>query len=67
VQEKMDQKLVDKQYLDDLEALVKARTEQLREAVIVIDELVGALKPFRPELAQKAMESLQRGLTTKDV
>ena len=62
----MDQKLVDKQYLGNLEALVQARTEQLREAVMIVDELVGALKPFRPELAQKAIERLQRGLTTRD-
>ena len=63
----MDQELVDKQYLHNLEALVQARTDQLREAVMIIDELVGALKPFRPELAQKAVESLQRGLTSKDI
>ena len=63
----MDEKLVDKQYLDNLEALVRARTEQLRAAVTIIDELVIALKPFRPELAQKVVATLEKGLTTESV
>lgn len=62
----MDEKLVDKQYLDNVEALVHARTEQLRAAVTIIDELVVALKPFRPESAQKVVETIQRGLTKND-
>lgn len=62
----MNEKLVDKQYLENLEALVHARTEQLRAAVTIIDELVVALKPFRPELAQKTVEPLQNGLTKTD-
>jgi methionyl-tRNA synthetase len=63
----MDQKIDNSQYLANLEALVRARTEQLRTAVTLIDELVAALKPFRPELAQKAVESLQQGLTTESI
>jgi hypothetical protein len=46
----------DEQYRADLETLVKARTEQLRQAVEFIAELVAPIKPFRPDLAQKAVE-----------
>lgn len=44
------------QYQANLEALLTARTEQLRKALTFIEELVAALKPFRPDLAQKAVE-----------
>ena len=63
----MDPKLEDSQYLANLEALVRARTEQLRTAMTLIDELVAALKPFRPEVAQKAVESLQQGLKAESI
>ena len=48
----------------------KATTDQyfvLKNLSARIDELVAALKPFRPELAQKAVESLQQGLTTESI
>ena len=44
------------QYQANLEALLTARTEQLREALTFIEELVIALKPLRPDLARKAVE-----------
>ena len=42
------------QYQANLEALLTARTEQLRKALTFIEELVVALKPLRPDLARKA-------------
>ena len=44
------------QYQANLEALLTARTEQLRKALTFIEELVVALKPHRPDLARKAVE-----------
>jgi hypothetical protein len=49
------------QYVANLEALVSARTEQLRAAMVVIERLMEALKPLRPDLAEKAMEPLKYG------
>ena len=44
------------QYQANLEALLTARTEQLRKALTFIEELDIALKPLRPDLAQKGVE-----------
>jgi hypothetical protein len=54
-----------KEYQANLEALVTARTQQLKMALELIDELVIALEPLRPELAQKVVERLQKGLINK--
>jgi methionyl-tRNA synthetase len=56
-----------KEYQANLEALVTARTQQLKMALELIDELVIALEPLRPELAQKVVERLQKGLINKNV
>jgi hypothetical protein len=53
------QKSEHEEYVANLEALVTARTEQLRTAMVVIDQLMQALKPLRPDLAEKAMEPLK--------
>lgn len=47
----------------NLERLVTARTEQLRVAVTLLQELADAIRPLRPELAQKATDALSNGLT----
>lgn len=62
----MDEKVVDQQYLENPRNTSSGRTEQLRAAVTIIDELVVALKPFRPEIGAKTIETLQNGLTKND-
>lgn len=52
-EERMDEQ---QQYQANLEALLTARTEQLRKAFTFIEELVAVLKPLRPDLARKAAE-----------
>ena len=46
----------EQQYQANLEALLTARTEQLRKALTFIEELVVVLKSLRPDLVQKAVE-----------
>jgi hypothetical protein len=56
------QKSEHEEYVANLQALVTARTEQLRTAMVVIERLMQALKPLRPDLAEKAMEPLKHGV-----
>jgi hypothetical protein len=48
-------------YVADLEQLVRARTEQLRTAVGLVHELTDAIRPYRPDLAKKATDTLENG------
>jgi hypothetical protein len=56
---------MDDEYQTNLESLVTARTEQLIAAVALIHELVEGIKPFRPDLANKATDILEQGLNSK--
>jgi hypothetical protein len=48
-------------YVADLEQLVRVRTEQLRTAVGLVHELTDAIRPYRPDLAKKATDTLENG------
>jgi hypothetical protein len=54
-------KATDEEHIKNLEELVTARTNDLRGAVILIEELAAALSPHNPDVTQKARKIMAEG------